>query len=266
MSAAVRALLFKEMREGRWKYLVAAVVLIALGASIPLTYDYVRDMMEQLMGDYVLPPFVQELMPPELLEMPTALWSDMSTYLWANWHTKNLYQTMVILALVFGSVTVAGEFSRGTAQFLFSRAVPRKSVVRVKAAVDLAGMAAAALLGTVALDVGARAVHGFAVPGAFYAALAPAVAGAAFVYGLALVWSTKIDDPVKAAVAAAVTAALLSVPSFVPSWRSWSVYVHMTGQTFLEDGTFPWTAVLIMAVLAAGLVVAAGESLKRRDI
>lgn len=258
MSTVVRALLFKEMREGRWKYFIAAAVLIVLGVSIPLLYHLVGDMLGQLMGDDSIPPALLELLPSDLMEM--------STYLWSNWHAKNLYQAMVIIALIFGSGTVAGEFSRGTAQFLFSRAVPRKSVVLVKTGVDLVGMALAALLGTMALDIGARAVHGFAVPGTFYAGLVPVMAGAAFVYGLALLASTRIDDPVKAGVAAAVAAALLSIPTFVPAWRNWSVYVHMTGRALLETGTFPWVAVLVIAALAAVLVAAAAESLRRRDI
>lgn len=258
MTALTRALVFKEMREGRWKYLIAAAVLIVLGISIPLMYHVLEDMLGQLMSDESIPPFVKELLPPDLLEM--------ATYLWSNWHSKNLYQAMVVIALVFGSGTVAGEFSRGTAQFLFSRAVPRRSVVLVKTGVDLAGMALAALLGTIAMDIATRAAHDFSMPATFYAGLIPIMAGAAFVYGLALLASTRIDDPVKAGVAAAVVAALLSIPTFVPAWRNWSVYVHMTGRVLLEQGTFPWAAVLVIAALAAGLVTAAVESLRRRDI
>lgn len=258
MTHVVRALLFKEMREGRWKYLIAAAVLVALGVSIPVMYNFVADMLNTLMQDDAVPPALLELVSPELLEL--------STYLWGNWHMKNLYQAMVVIALVFGSGTIAGEFSRGTAQFLFSRAVHRKSVVLVKTGVDLAAMAVAALLGTAALDIFARIAHGFAVSATFYAALIPIMAGTAFVYGLALFVSTKIDDPVKAGVAAAVAAAVLSIPSFVPAWRGWSVYVHMTGRALLENGMFPWLAVFVITALGAGLVAAAIESLRRRDI
>src|SRR5690625_5755743 len=91
------------------------------------------------------------------------------------------------------------------------------------------------------------------------------MAGAAFVYGLALLASTRIDDPVKAGVAAAVVAAVLSIPTFVPAWRNCSVYVHMTGRVLLEQGTFPRAAVVDIAALAAALVTAAAESLRRRD-
>src|SRR5690606_10547733 len=168
MSGAVRALLFKELREGRWKYLIAAVVLVALGVSIPVTHQFIAGMLEQFMDDPAVPQALRDLLPPDLLEM--------STYLWTNWHAKNLYQTVAVIALVFGSGAVAGEFSRGTAPYLFSRAVVRRSVLAVKTAVDLAGMALAMLLGTAALDVTARIAHGYAVSGAFYAGLVPALA------------------------------------------------------------------------------------------
>lgn len=258
MSAAGRALLFKELREGRWKYFIAAVVLVALGVSIPLVYNLVGDMLGQFRADESIPPALRDLLPSDLMEMPT--------YLWSNWHAKNLYQAMVVIALVFGSGTVAGEFSRGTAQFLFSRAVPRTSVLLAKAAVDLAGMAAAALLGTFALDVTARAAHGYAVSGTFYAALVFTLAGAAFVYSLALFVSTRIDEPVKAGMLAAVAAGLLSLPSFVPEWRRWSVYVHMTGRELLQEGTFPWLSLIVVVALAVGLTALAARSLARRDI
>ncbi|MFS8523564.1 MAG: hypothetical protein FWJ83_01770 [Limnochordales bacterium] len=258
MSGAVRALLFKELREGRWKYLIAAVVLVALGVSIPVTHQFIAGMLEQFMDDPAVPQALRDLLPPDLLEM--------STYLWTNWHAKNLYQTVAVIALVFGSGAVAGEFSRGTAPYLFSRAVVRRSVLAVKTAVDLAGMALAMLLGTAALDVTARIAHGYAVSGAFYAGLVPALAGSVFVYGLALLISTRIDDPVKAGVAAAVAAALFSIPTFVPAWRQWSVYVQMTGRSLFETGTFPWLPVLVIAALAAALLAAAAYSLERRDI
>ncbi|NLN28503.1 MAG: hypothetical protein GX161_09810, partial [Firmicutes bacterium] len=100
----------------------------------------------------------------------------------------------------------------------------------VKTAVDLTGMAVALLLGTLARAITARAVHGFTVPGTFYAGLILALAGAACVYALALLISTRSDDPLKAGAAAAVAAEVLSVPSFVPGRRRGSVYVHMTGR------------------------------------
>lgn len=254
MNATVRALAFKEFREGRWKYVVITAIMIVLGASVPILFDVVAGILDET----PLPPALRQLIPPGLLELPT--------YMWANWHAKTLYQTLVVIALVFGSSTIAGEFSRGTAQFLFSRAVPRSAVVLVKAGVDLAGMAVAALIGTLAVHIVARFMHGFSAPAAFYTGLVPAMVGAAFIYGIALLVSTRIDDPVKAGVAAAAVAAVLSIPTFVSDWNSFSVYVHMTGRTLFRSGVFPWTSVIVIAALAAALMVASVGTLRRRDI
>lgn len=254
MNATVRALLHKEMREGRWKYMVAAVVMIVLGASVPILFEFVGKVLEET----PIPPPLLDMLPPDLLELPT--------YVWSNWHAKTLYQAMVVMALVFGSAAIAGEFHRGTAQFLFSRAVPRGAVVLVKLAVDLAGMASSAVVGTLAVDIGARLMHGFAPPITYYTALLPTIVGAAFVYAIALLASTRIDDPVKAGVAAAAVAAVLSVPSFIPEWHHVSVYVHMTGRAVLRGGPFPWGAVAVIAGLAAALIVVSMETLKGRDI
>src|SRR5690554_1542475 len=106
MNATVRALAFKEFREGRWKYVVITAIMIVLGASVPILFDVVAGILDET----PLPPALRQLIPPGLLELPT--------YMWANWHAKTLYQTLVVVALVFGSSTIAGEFSRGTAQFL----------------------------------------------------------------------------------------------------------------------------------------------------
>ena len=258
MSAPVRALLFKEVRESRWKLIIVSLVLIVLGASVPMLYDLLVDMLRALATDPSVPQVLLDLIPADLMEM--------STYLWYNWQFKSLYQTLVIVALIFGAGAVAGEFGRGTAPFLFSRAVRRRTVLLVKLAVDLVGLAAAALLGTVALDIAARLMHGHAVDGLFYAALLPMMAGTAFVYGLALVVSARMDDPIKAGMAAAVVAALFSIPSFAPNWRHLSVYVQMSGRWMPQTGTVPWLAMVVMGVLAAALVASAVATLERRDI
>src|SRR5690606_26069307 len=258
MTAAVRALLFKEIREGRRKFAIAAMVLVAVGVSMHLSYELFGGVLGEQLKETRLPQFLKELLPPDLLRM--------DTYLWSSWHAKNLYQAVVIVAIIFGSTAVAGEFSRGSAQYLFSRPVARRSVVLTKTGVDLLWLASAALLGTIALDITSRLAHGYAVPWTFYAGLVPILAGGTFVYGLALVVSTRIDDPVKAGVSAAAIAALFTIPSYVPAWRSVSVYVQMTGRALFRDGAFPWLPVLVMVALAAGLVAAAAARLEKRDI
>ena len=160
MSGAVRALLFKELREGRWKYSHRRRGARGAGRVHSRDASIYRGHAGAVHGrPGRAAGAAGPHRPPDLLEM--------STYLWTNWHTKNLYQTVAVIALVFGSGAVAGEFSRGTAPYLFSRAVVRRSVLAVKTAVDLAGMALAMLLGTAALDVTARIAHGYAVSGAF---------------------------------------------------------------------------------------------------
>lgn len=258
MSSPVRALIYKEVREGRWKYVIAALVLIILGAATPFMFDLVMDLVRQIQLDESTPLELRQLLSPDLLDLPT--------YLWSSWHAKTLYQMMVLFALVFGASTIAGEFDRGSAQFLFSRAVPRHTVVLVKTGVDLAALAVTALVGTAALDLAARIAHGYVAPWTHYGALVPIMAGTAFVYGLSLFISTRFDDAVKAGATAALVAALFSIPTLVPAWRNWSVYLHMTGSVLLGSGTFPWASVLIITALAAGLVAGACVTLQRRDI
>lgn len=258
MTAPVRALWFKEIRESRWRVAIVTLVLVALGVSVPLLCNWLDDILRALVDDPSVPQVLLDMIPSDLMELPI--------YLWYNWQAKSLYQTMVIVALIFGAGAIAGEFHRGTAPFLFSRAVQRRSVLLTKLAVDLLGMLAAALLGTVALDITARLAHGQGVDGLFYASLLPMMAGTAFVYGLALLMSTRIDDPVKAGVLAAVVAALFSIPSFLPSWRHWSVYYHMTGRAMLSDGNLHWVPILVVGGLAAVLVGLATATLERRDI
>ena len=258
MTQAVRALWRKELREGRWKFAVAAVVLVAVGVSVPLVYNLLGDVLGELLEDTSVPDILKQLLPPDLLQM--------DVYLWSNWHGKNLYQILVIVAIIFGSGAVAGEFGRGTAPYLFSRPIRRRSVVLVKLGTDLLWMFAAALLGTVALDVTSRVAHGYAVSWTFYAGLVPVMAGAAFVYSLALYASTRMDDPVKAGVVAAVAAAVCSIPTFVPAWRDYSVYVQMTGRTLVLEGAFPWLPFLVILALAAEFAAGAVRRLERRDI
>jgi len=228
--------------------------MVALGAVIPATHGFVVGLLEEVP------------LPPALLPQVQAQLRDVTTYLWANWPAKNLYQTLVVAALVFGAGALAPEFGRGTAVFLFSRPVTRRAVVLAKFAVGVAGLALAALAGTLALDLTARAVLGQGVPWTFYAALVPATAGASVVYGIALWFSARGDDGLRAGVWAALAAAALSVPSWVPNLQVASVYVHMTARPLFLEGRFPWLEVLGLAAVTALLVLASARALEGRDV
>lgn len=253
-----RPLLAKEFREGRWKLATACLVLVALGIVLPATYGFVVRLLAETPLPVPLPPPVQRQVQAQL--------ADLGLYLLANWHGKNLYQVLVVLALVFGAGAVAPEFGRGTAAFLFSRPVTRSAVVAAKAAAGVSSLAAAALIGTVALDVTARLVHGQGLPAGAYAGLVPAVAGAAVVFAVGVWWSVRTDDALKAGTAAAAVAAVLSVPSWLPRFQHLSVYVQMTARPLFVEGRFPWVAVAVLLTLAAAVLVAAARALEARDV
>jgi len=251
---AVKALMLKEARQGYWKFLLSAGLLAVVGGATPFAFDFVIGILQS--GE--IPDAILNLIPPEQTELPF--------FLWQNWHGKTLYQFLTVFSLVFGAEAIAREFGRGTASYLFSLPVSRRQALAAKCAADLGALALGALAGTAMLDISSRLAHGHAAPGIFYLGLLPALAGAAVIYAVALFVSARSDDAVKAGAVAALAALALSVPTWLPACRQWSVYVQMAGWGLFASGRFPWTAFGVMIVSALLLVAAADRRLASRDV
>jgi len=246
-------LVWKEVRETRWKHVVGFLVLAALGVLLAGMYRYLRD----LVGDLPLT--------GELARMLEAQLANYFLYLWANWYGKNLYQLTSILAIVVGMGLVAAEAGNGTLGFLLTRPVSRAAVFTTKYLTGAAGLALT-VAGASVVTWLASGAFGHPIPaGRFLVGIIPAIAGTLVIYGVAVLCSTLSGDQVRAGAAAAVLAALLSVPSWFGRTRAFSVYRQMQALYYLSTGTLRLDAVAGLALAAAALALVAGFIFVRKE-
>jgi ABC-2 type transport system permease protein len=106
---------FLELRRTR-KFFVALVVIVLFGMTSPLMAKMVPEIMKMVPGGeqyaFIIPP-------------PTI--NDAITQ-----YVKNVTQFGVLLVLLFGMGSVAGEKDKGTAAMLFSKPLPRLSFLLAK--------------------------------------------------------------------------------------------------------------------------------------
>lgn len=253
----LRALIFKELREGRPIFFGAALVTSVIALGLPLVYD---TMVRQLTG--VGSP---EHWPTWLAEA-LGLIREFPTFLWSQWYAKTGLQVGSLAAIIFGAGTLAREFDSGTAQFLLSRPVTRGEVVAAKAIAAGTHLTGMVILSTTAALTG-TALAGKSFPVSTALGLSAAnLTGFWVVLGLAMLASGITREVLKAAGAAAVAAMLLSVPGLFQVTRELSLFHWMRGGGFIAGGPFPWAAVLLMAALSMGLFVLAHRLVARADV
>jgi len=251
------AIVRKEARESVWKLLLAGLLLIVVGASLGPMYG--------LLGS-LLPPGVLEMLPEWLKGPLMQQIHSYNIYIWANWYGKNLYQMLTLFSVVFGAGLLAGEVSRGTAGFLFSKPVRRTQVLRTKYAVALGVLAASAVAGTLAAAI-ASSISGHPVDVLwFLSGLPAALAATALLLSITLVSSVVSRDTVKAAAMAFVVFMAISATAFVRPLRWLWVFGHMTAVRTLASGRIDWAAVAGMLLAALVFLLGAERILVRKDI
>jgi ABC-type transport system involved in multi-copper enzyme maturation permease subunit len=257
VASRIRAIIRKEARESLWKIWLSVGILVVIGGSLGPMYGLLGSLLPQglveSLPDWLKGPLMQQL-------------HSYRTYIWGNWYGKNLYQMLTLLSVVFGAGLIAGEVSRGSAGFLFSKPVRRGSVLRAKYLVALALLWASAVAGTVAAVL-ASSLAGHAVDVLwFLTGLPAAMAGTALLLAIALVLSVASRDTVKAAAMTFVVFLLLSVTAFFRPLRWLWVFGHMTAIRTLASGQIDWAAVAAMLLASALFVACAGWLLDRRDV
>lgn len=242
-------LLKKEFRESSWKHALALAVLSALGISLPFLFDWMGKLHMDFGGS--------------LGEAYRRQMSDFTLYMWANWYGKNLYQILVIYAVVVGMAQVAGEVGRNTAGFLFSKPLGRETIYRTKFMAGAAGMLGVMTATTILTFLAAQVV-GKDLPALFLAGLVVNAAGLLVIYSLALMFSVLLDDQLKAGAAAFGAALVIGIPGWVPGYGIYSLYRQMHAWPVYAGDGFQLPAIVIMLLATwAFYRVGLGQLLKK---
>ncbi len=258
-----RALARKEWRESRWKVVLGTLLCGVTGAILGPTYDWLGGL---------LGPAGMQTLPGSLGEALQAQLASYSLYIWSNWYGKNLFQYMLVLTIIFGAGLLAGEVSRRTSGFLFSKPVSRLHIMLVKYVVVLAVLWAGAAAGTAAALAGTFAA-GHEVPvGWFLAGLPATLAGTAFLLALTTFASVQASEPLRAGGFMAVVAAFLFLLPVVlrPISTDLAQQLHFfwrmaAGHTFAH-GAVEWDFVFACIALSALVLLAAHRRLQTREL
>lgn len=230
-------LLKKEWRESAWKHVVALVLLSVMGVSLPFLFEWMSRIQIDFGG--------------ELGEIYRRQMSDFNLYMWANWYGKNLYQVLVIYAVIVGMAQIAGEVGKNTAGFLFSKPLGREMIFRSK---FISGASAIIIVAAAAttLTYLAALLAGKELPALFLAGLPVNAVGLLVIYSLALMFSVVFDDQLKAGAAAFFAALVIAIPGWIPGYGMYSLYRQMNAwPVYTGDGLqIPAMAVMLLAVWA----------------
>jgi len=248
-----QVLFWKEIRENRIKFYIASALFGILAVVIPLLFPWVKSFLRHnLFG----------LIPPGELNF---IVSNYDNYIWSQWMGKNLFQLGILFAVILGMGPLAGEVFYGTAPFLLSKPLTRRQVYFSKALAGLS-LLAAAFLGSSLLLYVVSSLKGYALHAAPFAiSILIVYLGTAVVYSGTLIFSSLVNEPVKAALYAFVFWFALSIPGYFAAAAPYSFFYHMKGIPYWFKGENPLFPALIFLAVAWVLLEAGLFLWKRKD-
>ena len=250
-------MLAKEWWEARWKFVLAAVAILAFVMLVPRPYGEILKQAEsgiEMMGAELesprepvppgepLPPgytkeSYQESLRDELDRMrQPGFPAELAKLEVREIHEAGKYMFLVPLAALLGVTLVSGEVSRGSIFLLLSKPVSRTRIFLTKYSVGAALLLAVALLGGMGIAVSGYA-HGYPAASMNFAEILASVGifwlGTVSVLGVATLASVLFRDVIRSAIATvAALYAIFSLPDLIreaTSWWYWSDQAHFEG-------------------------------------
>lgn len=249
----------KEWWEARWKFVLAAVAVLAFVMLAPRPYEEVQEQ-----AAFQIETTEAELESPEEFELPEEALppgytrSSYEEYIrndlermrqpdypveLAGMEAKDVYEAgkymvLVPLAALLGVALVSGEVSRGAILFLLSRPISRPRIFLTKYSVGALALLATALLSGVGIMLSGYA-HGYPAAAMKAAEILASAAlfwlGTLSVLGVALLASVLFKDIIRSVVATVVALYVaISAPSWIAEIAS-TVWLLTHEQGFMES-------------------------------
>lgn len=249
----------KEWWEARWKFVLAAVVVLAFVAFAPRPYGEIQEQAEFQIKttraelespERFMPP--QEALPPGYTRARYAeyLRNDLERMRQPDYpvelagqelegvYEAGKYMVLVPLAALLGVALVSGEVSRGSILLLLSRPIGRTRIFLTKYSVGASLLLATALLSVVGLVV-SRYAHGYPAAAINVAEILASAGlfwlGTLSVLGVAVLASVLFGDVIRSAIATLVACYVaISAPSWISEIAS-TVWLLTNEQGFMES-------------------------------
>ncbi|MGE0813273.1 MAG: hypothetical protein AB7O93_08000 [Vicinamibacterales bacterium] len=248
----------KAWVDARWRLIAWMAVLTVLACGVVIQYP---EMMRLRGSAAALDPGDGRL--ARLIRDAVETQRDFRGYVWYQWFNQNLLHLWVLAAAVLGSGGLVPSGPGGAELFTAALPVSRRRIFAVRAATDLAGLAALALLPSLAIPLlagtigqrypaGAVAVHAFCL-----------FAGGSAFYGAALGCSAVVSGVWRPLLLTLGGAVALGALEYVVPWPG--VFTTMSGESYLRHAALPWVGLLTAGAAAAALLALGSRRFERRD-
>jgi ABC-2 type transport system permease protein len=249
----------KELIEGRWRFIIGALLTLLIAVLLGASYDFVRGILGAANTSALPAAFRQQILQGL---------GNYDAYTWAQWFGKNGQMILGALAAFLGGGLLAGEVSKGTIYFLLSKPVSRERVLLTKYLVTAAAFLGITALGSVGIIV-TGAAYGHPQPlGAVLGSTLLLWLGTLSVLGVALLCSAIFDDSLRPVGLALVFGVLIGLPAFVGAfvagWTDWSLTTYWASQSYYLGGAFPAREFAVSLVAAALPLLLAWQVFRRR--
>ena len=255
---------YKEWLESKWKLITGTIVLTVLSLVNVIVYPWIHTFMTPDMAR-LMESMLHEMMP--FIEVPNLvpMFDSWNTYLYGSWISKTLYQTMAIFILVTASPLFAGEESKGTLEFLWSKPISTFRIVSAKYFVNVSELLIIALISTFILYPASLIMGEKFDAALFTLGLVQAIPGYIMLFSIAFLTSVLFKDSIKAMVSSAILFAIMSVPSFLTDYRHLSIFRILQGFNLLAKESIMWPAIIILIFVSAVLFMLAYCVFSRKE-
>ncbi len=232
-------LLGKELREARWKWIIGGGALLVTALLLPFGFDILRSFLSDA------PP-----LPEAWGSLVSSQLGDYTTYLWMNWYGKNLFQLVVVIAVLLGAAPLAGERSRRSMEFLLSQPISRATIFQTKYVSGLTLLWSIIIVTTVAMGPSSAAAGHSLDLLRFIRGLPVTLAGASLFYAISWVYSALLSEEIKAVLAGGATCAALIVIGWIPALKPVSLSNHLAAAQTLQSNDIRWDVTLVLLGLS----------------
>lgn len=191
-------LIKKELRENFMKFVVMFAVIFGTALSlVPYGYNMTSQIPKELLNN----PAVPKSLMSQLGSMLPKL-KDINFFIYSQWFGKNLWELALFFAIIVSIGAIAGETERKSSIYLFSRPVTRKSILLSKIIVIFIYLIIAITISTYILPILAKKIPQSVNIHLINIGLLYALIGTLATAAISIIFSTLINDRIKAAFAA----------------------------------------------------------------
>ncbi len=236
-------LFIKELREARWKWIIAGGSLLLTAVALPVLFPY----METLLRGVSLPQSLSSLIEPQV--------ENYALYIWMNWYGKNLFQIALVLAAVLGASPITSEKARGSWEFLLSQPLSKKSVFFSKYFAGLSILILTTVIMTCSIVPLSRLADQSINLGWFIRGLPVSIAAAAMIYSISWLAGILLDDTLQAAVAGLACLAGMIASGWIPQLEPISLTRHLAALKTMRTGMVDLAAFAVLTLVSTLIVI-----------